>query len=264
MAVAGVIRRMLDGRVAPAGARAALCELELADYDRLFAERTIMWGVRDDEPEADQPGADSDRPLYARILGSAWERVPEPIRRLHGLGTGFAAGRATVERGTSPAARLIAWAFGFPAAGTGIPVRVRFDRTAGRAGVPGAGGQHRSLDREIWTRTFAGRSFASEQWAGTGRSAHLINERFGPFTFGLAVVLDGDCLRIVPRRWSFLGLPMPRALMPTGDTHERVEDGRFLFHVEIRLPVVGLIVRYRGHLVPVDPARQGALDVTPG
>ena len=168
--------------------------------------------------------------------------MPEPIRRLHDIGTGLlAVGKATVERGRNPLARLIAAVFGFPKAGTDIPVSVRFSSTQGPGGQPA----------EEWTRTFAGKSFTSLQFEGAGRSQHLVNERFGPLTFGLATVLEGDRLRIVPRRWSAFGVPMPGFLMPHGDSHERVEDGRFYFHVEIRLPLAGLIVRYQGHLTPV-------------
>jgi hypothetical protein len=43
---------------------------------------------------------------------------------------------------------------------------------------------------------------------------------------------------------------MPRWLMPGGDSFETVKDGRFRFHVEIRLPLAGLVARYRGWLAP--------------
>jgi hypothetical protein len=46
MAVAAIIRRQLDGRLPPAGARAGLCDLELEDYEREFAGRTIATGLR--------------------------------------------------------------------------------------------------------------------------------------------------------------------------------------------------------------------------
>ncbi len=54
----------------------------------------------------------------------------------------------------------------------------------------------------------------------------------------------------MPRRWSLLGLPLPRALGPIAIAYESAEDGRFHFHVEIRLPLVGLLVRYQGWLEP--------------
>jgi len=50
--------------------------------------------------------------------------------------------------------------------------------------------------------------------------------------------------------WNFLGLPLPRFLAPRIAACESAEDGRFNFHVEISHPLTGLIVRYRGWLVP--------------
>lgn len=57
-------------------------------------------------------------------------------------------------------------------------------------------------------------------------------------------------LSLVPRRWSAFGIPLPLWLGPRSVAHEAVEDGKFRFHVEIGHPLTGLIVRYRGWLVP--------------
>lgn len=103
--------------------------------------------------------------------------------------------------------------------------------------------------REIWHRAFGGRSFSSTQEEGRGRFERLLCERFGPFAFAMALVLDDGRMRLVVRRWTAFGLPMPLALAPTGNAYEYVEAGRFRFHVEIGLPLVGLIVAYRGWLV---------------
>ena len=103
---------------------------------------------------------------------------------------------------------------------------------------------------ERWQRTFGERSFSSTQSPGTGRADALINERFGPFVFGLALVLDDNRLKLAVRRWSAFGVPMPLRLAPAGDAYEFVDDGaRFNFHVEIKLPMAGLIVRYQGYLI---------------
>ena len=102
----------------------------------------------------------------------------------------------------------------------------------------------------MWRRTFADHSFTSTQEEGRGRFDRLMCERFGPFAFGIALTREPDRLRLVIRRWSVFGIPLPRALAPFGSAYESAEDGRFHFHVEIRLPLLGLIVRYRGWLVP--------------
>lgn len=228
MAAAAVILRRLQGLHPMPGARAAMSELELADYQPLFAGRAIVSGCREVTAER------ARQPLYRRALGEAWTALPEPVRAMHDLsGDKRAAGRAEVERGTALMARLAAALIGFPATGGDVPVEVTFRV---RDGV------------ETWRRRFAGRSFSSTQQAGRGRSEGLLEERFGPVRVGLALVLDGDRLRLVVRRWSLLGLPLPLAL--GGEAWETAADGRFRFHVEISHPWTGLIVRYRGWLAP--------------
>jgi hypothetical protein len=229
MAVAAIIRKMLAGAVPIPGARAATCELELEDYAPFFAARKIATGVRDESARS--------APLQARILGAAWEKVPPAIRNLHDVKSRLTAeGRARVDRGRNILARLIGAVFNFPREGDDIPVRIDFVETSGA---------------EIWTRDFAGKRFSSRQFEGRGRSAHLLCERFGPVTFGMAIAAEDDRLRLVLRRWSFLGVPLPMWLCPVSDAYETVDQGRFRFYVEISAPWIGLIVRYCGWLVPV-------------
>ena len=146
-----------------------------------------------------------------------------------------AEGIATVTRGDGLLARLAAAVIGFPHAGENVPLRVDFKLEDGR---------------ERWTRTFAGRSFHSTQEQGRGRFEWLVCERFGPLCAGMALVLDDGKLRLVVRRWSVFGIPLPLWLAPRGDSYEYAEDGRFHFHVEIAHPFTGLIVGYQGWLVP--------------
>jgi hypothetical protein len=230
MAAEAIIRNCLAGRAPAVGARAAATDLELADYAPLFARLKISTGFRQERP------TDAQAPLYRRILGDAWNSLPQPLQTLHDLDGEFSAeGLATVERGNGPLARLAAWIVGFPAAGKDIPVKVSFSARGGR---------------EYWRRTFAGRSFASTQEEGRGGLDRLLCERFGPFNFGMALVWENGRLQLVQRRWTFLGIPMPRALAPRGNTYEFAENGRFHFHVEINHPLTGLIVAYRGWLIP--------------
>jgi hypothetical protein len=231
MAVQAVIRSKLAGRTPPAGARSAIGDLSLSDYASSFAQRRIYTGSRQESPVA------PDVPLYRRLLGEAWILLPEPLQRMHESQLNqVAEGRAKVERGSGLCARVVAWLFGFPKTGENVPLRVTFQPRKGE---------------ETWRRDFAGSSFASLQRVGTGRLEGLLDESFGPFVFGLALVVDGQILRLVPRRWSFLGIPLPAVLIPHGDAYEFASNGRFNFHVEIRLPLVGMIVRYQGWLVPV-------------
>jgi hypothetical protein len=230
MAAAAIIARCLDGQLPPAGARSAVHDLDLADYERFFAARAIRIGTRERPSRA--------APLYRRILGEAWDALPAPLRTMHELtGSLSASGLATVERGSSLAARLIAGIFRFPNLGANIPVTVSF---------------HVDDSREVWHRDFADRGFTSTQEEGRGRFERLLCERFGPFSFGLALVMDGTRMSLVLRSWSLFGIPLPLALAPRGAAYEHVEEGRFCFHVEIAHRWAGLIVRYRGWLMPIE------------
>jgi hypothetical protein len=228
MAVAALIGKILEGQELPAGARSAARELELADYERLFAGRAIHAGMRDDTSWA-------PRPLYARLLGDAWHDLPAEIRTMHESAVA-AEGRGSVGRGKSFLARMAAAIIGFPMAAADTPVRVRFETVAGV---------------EKWTRNFGGQTFSSRQFAGRGRSNRLLCERFGPLTFAMALVVDGPRLRLVLRRWKAFGIALPTWLCPRSDSYESVEDGRFRFHVDISHPITGPIVRYRGWLAPI-------------
>src|SRR5262245_41103837 len=75
MATAAIIRHCVAGRPPAAGARPATRDLELSDYETLFARRRIYTGVRNSVPAA--------APLYRRILGDVFDTMPAPWRAMH-------------------------------------------------------------------------------------------------------------------------------------------------------------------------------------
>jgi len=231
MAVEALIRKALQGQLPQAGARAATRELEVEDYEALFADRQIFTGQRDETALADEE-------LYPAHIGNAFETLPAEVQAMHRT-CSMAEGRARVTRGQGFLAERVAKAMGFPQAGTEVPLRVSFERHGGR---------------EIWTRRFGNHEFSSEHSAGRGRDKGLVCERFGPLSFAMAVVVEDNKLRLVLRRWSAFGLPMPMALCPRAEAFEHGEDGCFRFDVSISHPLTGLIVRYEGWLKPTQPS----------
>ena len=225
MATAFLIGQTANGHPPAPGARSGIGALGLQDYETLFRSRAIVTGWR----EA------ATGPVYQQILGPAFGHLPPQLQVLHRPGRHAEwTGRASVTRGRSRLAGLVAAAFRFPRAAADIPVTVTF-----RTGANGT---------ETWDRNFDGRLMTSTQEAGQGRDLHLVTERFGPFAFGLALVTDGAKLWIIPRNWRLFGLPLPRALMPRGASYETEAEGRFRFHVEITLPLIGNVVTYDGWL----------------
>ena len=130
---------------------------------------------------------------------------------------------------------MVASSFGFPRSAEEIDVTVSFEHSGAT---------------ERWTRTFGTQELTSHQFEGAGRFERLLCEKFGPFTFGLALVVDSDRLLLVARRWSVFGIPLPRFLVPKGNACEFDQNGTFHFDVEIKAPLIGLIVRYVGYLEP--------------
>jgi hypothetical protein len=227
MAVEAVIRNVLAGKSPPAGARTAISDVDLSDYEDLFARRTIYTGVRE---QANQPIA----PLYERILGQTWAQLAPEIRQLHSVTSASSfAGRCTVVRGRNPLAWLTATAIGFPKAGANQNISVELVREG---------------DGERWVRTSGGRTFSSVQTAGRGPAKWLVRERFGPVSVDMALVVDGPTLHYIVRRWALFGISLPLLFGPRSTAMESVQDGQFCFDVTISHPLIGLIVRYRGLL----------------
>jgi hypothetical protein len=228
MAIEAIVRKHLAGITPEAGARPATRALELADYDLLFENRTIYSGFRRDGQSAD--------PLYRQILGTAFDALPAQVKALHDARDARSwTGQAEVRRGDGVMARLVARVIGFPEAAARVPVSVTLSpENAG----------------ERWTRNFGGRTFSSLQKRGTKKNDYLLVERFGAIDVSLALVVEKDRLRLIPRRWSLWGIPLPSFLLPAGHATETERNGRFCFDVEIAAPLVGLIVAYKGTLEP--------------
>ena len=229
MAIESIVRKHLTGNTPALGARVATNALTLADYDQLFEGRTIFTGFRSSD--------DKDGSIYQQVLGQGFDGLPERLRVLHSPNSVQKwQGLARVQRGKGLLAKGMAALMGFPAEADKTPVTVTL--TPSEAG-------------ELWQRDFAGKRFSSFQKPGTGRNQHLMLERFGAVTFALALVSKDNRLYLVPRRWTFLGIPMPKFLLPSGETFEEEHGGKFCFNVVIKAPIIGLIVAYQGSLTQV-------------
>ncbi|MFS8046289.1 DUF4166 domain-containing protein [Rhizobium sp. BR 314] len=214
-------RALRNGKLA-AGARPGNGLLELRQFRELFQSLSIN----------DEVQETPYRPLYQRVMGAGFARLSEPVRAMHAVfGDGGAKGDAHVDRGTSFAARLVASMFGFPPAGD-HSLYVSFEEENGI---------------ERWERDFSGDRFSS---CLSEQDGHLV-ERFGPFRFAFDLLPRGNGLSMEIRKWFFLGVRLPLALAPRSTAYEWTQDDRFHFDVSIALPLIGLIVHYRGWLRPL-------------
>ena len=176
---------------------------------------------------------------FETCLGDAYASLPDPIKALHTvIGRKVWHGEATVTRGTGLLSKVVAWAFRFPKAASDIPVTVHMDRTD---------------KTEVWTRSFGAQTFRSELTPDPKTPGRMW-ERFGLFTFAIDFNADATGLAFPVTKGRFLGIPIPRAILPKSDTKEEVEQtGRATFNVALSLPFVGPVVHYQGWLEPEEP-----------
>lgn len=172
---------------------------------------------------------------FRTAFGDRWSRLPPVLVAFHdGPSPRMFRGQAEVTRGRSRLAGLIANLFHFPRPGRDVlfAVTVR------------AAGEH-----QIWERRFGTLRMTSRlEPAGAG----AVIERLGPVAFRLAVEHVPLGLRLTVERGWFLGLPIPRSLLPVADATEIEHDGAFYFDVDLTLPLIGRMIHYRGWMKPVE------------
>ena len=226
LAALAAVKAIIAGRAA-AGARACVGELTLDDLN-LEMDRHPLTRVRWSERAA----------LCAGSIGPAFEDLPDALRALHeGVGERVWRGVAQCDGPANLMAGLVGRVIGFPAKTGEAPVEVRID----------ADGR-----RSVWKRQIGAARFGSV--LSNPRPGGRISERFGLVTVELRLRPEGERLIYEVRGWRLGPLPLPRFLAPRTKTHEQLDaEGRFAFDVEIGLPMLGRVVRYRGWLEPVSP-----------
>lgn len=171
---------------------------------------------------------------YLRVVRACGLEVAPEIEAFHDLaGPRRYIGQARMERGRHPLARLICRLAGYPRARGTVPVTVSLTPTE---------------DGAIWTREFGTHVTRSTLW--TTADERVLVERLGLFTLRMTLSARAQRLYVTVIGMSVLGLPVPRFLLPRGETFEYVENGRFHFDVSGVLPGIGLMIRYHGALEP--------------
>lgn len=170
--------------------------------------------------------------LFRALLPpSDWARLAPAVQRLHGEGLVLrASGQADVAGAHHLIARLLRRLLGLPEPGAGQAITVTIERHA---------------THERWSRQFQRGRMVSTLRAGRHGQLH---ERLGPATLGFALRRDGDAIDWQLQGMRLCGLPLPRALCGTVHSRSGVRDGRYAFDIDVRLPLLGQLVAYRGWL----------------
>lgn len=168
--------------------------------------------------------------LYQALLGSDWAILAPVTRHLHSPDpTVLLEGRVDIVRGTNPLAAMVAGLLGLPRAG-------RQQSALVKVSAMGSG--------ELLERWYGGRHFATFQ----DRSGPCLAERFGPFELRFTLRVEDGVLNFDPAGVKLWGVGLPRPVSPTIDATERADADTHIFDVSLSLPLIGLIIHYRGGL----------------
>jgi hypothetical protein len=162
-------------------------------------------------------------------MADSFDTLPETLQRIHDGQSKELLGRCVVERGNHWLVRWLAPITSLPpsSSDTVLSVNILVDDQG-----------------ETWIRKFGAHRMQSRLRArGT-----LLAERLGATTlvFKLLAVHGRIEWRIVGARFS--GLPLPLSWFAGTSATEAMLAGRYTFDVCATLPLVGLLVRYRGWL----------------
>ena len=171
--------------------------------------------------------------LFQSALGEGFKSLPAAVQGFHTQLDRPWRGQVWIKREPTAFAGLASILLGLPKSAEDVPISVHV--------AP-------NDQRETWTRNFNGQILYSILRPAS-RRGHII-ERFGIFQVEIALIHNDAKLYFVPQRWWGLGLPMPKALLPKGESFEFEQDGQFNFDIRFELPIFGLIVSYKGWLAP--------------
>jgi hypothetical protein len=171
--------------------------------------------------------------LFPSLIGeTAWHRLPQTVRRMHGSNIPvLARGKADVEGDDNILLHALRRVLGLPPPGPDQALDVRIERQD---------------THEIWTRRFArGRMQSTLRRDAT---ATYLLEKLGPVTFRFTLHPDAHGVAWHLKDARVLGIPMPRGLLGTVLSHSGERDGRYAFTVDARLPWIGRLIAYKGWL----------------
>lgn len=220
MAAACLTDLIQAGCVSP-GAQDSSLDIGLEQFQAEFSKLAIVEGWAT-FPEI---------PLYQKVMEAEFDRLPTSLRAMHSsIGDGAASGQAVVQRGRHPVGALLCFLFGFPPSGQyGLRVHFRKDKSS-----------------DLWVRYFGQHRMKSRLRQAKGR----LVEQFGPLDFYFDLTREDQGLKMTLKRWTAFGVPLPLGLAPRVEAREWDDAGRFQLSVSISVPLIGLIVRYDGHLAP--------------
>ncbi|MFC4763376.1 DUF4166 domain-containing protein [Dyella koreensis] len=175
--------------------------------------------------------------LFPALIGAAdWRHLAPAVRRMHGDTPSLhAKGVAKVEGANHWPARILRRVLGLPEPGEDQPLALTIERDG---------------PSEIWTRHFKhGRMRSTLERTADGTN---LREQLGPMALYFTLRRDGEAIDWQLQQGRLLGLPVPRALLGKVLSRSTAGQGRYVFHIDARLPLLGQLIAYRGWLEITD------------
>lgn len=172
----------------------------------------------------------TDTPIYRQLLGDDFRNLPLEVRLFHSVqGRVRFDGTVTVRGAATIAGALVAAALRFPAESPLDVFAFELDASP--------------LD-ESWTRFFRARTLRSR----LSLRGRFLTEAIGPVRLWFTLEANDAQLAMSLHKVTFLGIPVPRVLVPRIHAVERGENGFFCFDVSATWPGTRHMVGYRGTL----------------
>jgi hypothetical protein len=168
--------------------------------------------------------------LYRQVMGRDFESLAPELQTFHSMrGNVRLLGQCTVSGPHTSIGKLLGALFALPK--TSAETLLAFDLSA-------------DARQETWKRHFPNRLMTSRMRVVNG----VLVERLGPADLHFELRSDGAKLIMLLKKISIAGIRCPQFLVPSVVAEETASPGKLHFNVAAQLPVVGLLVAYKGFL----------------
>ncbi len=172
--------------------------------------------------------------LFREIFGPRFDDMPKVWRVFHSVSAKHCYhGEAEVVRGKGVLIKMLSWVLKLPPTSR-VPVVLTVEK-------------HNQT--EVWRRQFGASAFSTALSLANGETSFCLYETYFPFRFCVALDVEKTKVHWSLHDWWFLGVRLPKALMPISKTIEYIdEEGHYAFDINLRIRFLGPLIAYRGWL----------------
>ncbi len=160
-------------------------------------------------------------------LSDQFLELDELIQKAH-IGTTKLKGLASVRRGNALAS-LMCTVLGFPKNSDQCPLEVLAEHKA---------------EKMVWRRNFDGRMMVSH----FSLAGPYLQESLGMIKMLMKLTVQNGGLVYGLVKTKMLGISLPRFLSPGLTAYEHEDGNKYVFSVEVSLPIIGRLIKYEGRL----------------